>query len=269
MHHLAGLREQEQAACVIAERSLGVVAEPWDIGGLRGVPDARLHFADGRTAAFEVTELVQQSAKQIEALLARDDHMWPTSGKWGWTINVGSPRDLPRLRKVYERVIRVCESQGVQYPAQIGWRADSIDDVRWLVQCSSSSMTGHPEAKVPFVMVVPNGGGGAVDTNLTGLAQALAESFAQQTHINSHFDKLQRADADERHLFVPVHHTGVNDSVSLGLMFENEALPPDPPPVPDYIDALWLAPQFSKRVLLWNRNAGWQNLYPDDSPSAV
>ncbi len=125
-------------------------------------------------------------------------------------------------------------------------------------------MTGHPEAKDPYVMLVPKASGGAVDTHLTGLNEALSESFAQQSHIVPHFEKLQRADADERHLFVPVHYTGVNDSVSLGLMFHNDALPSDPPPVPEYIDALWLAPQFSRRVLLWTRDEGWRNLYPYD-----
>lgn len=266
MHHLSELKEQEQAACVIAERSLGVVAEPWDRNGLQGVPDARLHLADGRTAAFEVTELVLQSAKHTEALLARDGHTWPTPGKWSWTINVGSPRDLPRLREAYTQVILICESVGVQYPTQIAWGPEADENVRWLVQESSCSMTGHPEVRDPYVMVVPEAGGGVVDTNLAGLNEALAESFSQQSHIVPHFEKLERADADERHLFVPVHHTGVNDSVSLGLMFDNDALPADAPPVPEYIDALWLAPQFSKRVLLWTRNEGWRNLYPYESP---
>lgn len=264
MHHLAELKEQEQAACVIAERSLGVVAEPWDKDGLQGVPDGRLHFADGRTAAFEVTELVHRPAKHTEALLARDGHTWSTPGKWWWTINVGSPQDVPRLRRAYEQIILVCESAGVQYPNQIAWGADADEDVRWLVRESSCSMTGHPEAKDPYVMLVPKASGGAVDTHLTGLNEALSESFAQQSHIVPHFEKLQRADADERHLFVPVHYTGVNDSVSLGLMFHNDALPSDPPPVPEYIDALWLAPQFSRRVLLWTRDEGWRNLYPYD-----
>ncbi|EHB46378.1 hypothetical protein [Mycolicibacterium vinylchloridicum] len=238
------------------------MAEPWDKDGLQGVPDARLYFVDGRTAAFEVTELVHQPARHTEALLARDGHIWPTPGKWWWTINVGSPLDLPRLRTAYIQVIVACESADVQHPTQIAWGPDADEDVRWLVQESSCSMTGHPGAADPYVMVVPKGGGGAVDTNLAGLTDALNESFARQSHIVPHFEKLQRAEADERHLFAPVHYTGLNDSVSLGLMFNNDALPPEAPPVPEHIDALWLAPQFSKRVLLWTRNTGWRNLYP-------
>lgn len=259
---LTSLSEQEQAACVIAERSLGVTAEPWDTGLLQGVPDARLHFPDGRTAAFEVTELVAPGARQTEQLLARDEHTWPTPGKWSWTINVGSPQDVPRLRQAYGRVILACESAGAQCPTQIAWGPDTGKDVRWLVQESSCSMTGHPNSPEPVVMVVPKGGGGAVDTDLTGLADALSEAFTEQPHIAPHFEKLARASADERHLFIPVHYTGVNASTSLGLMFDNDALPPDAPPVPDFIDGLWLAPQFSRRVLLWTRDAGWKNLYP-------
>jgi len=85
---------------VIAERCLGVVAEAWDVGLQAGVPDARLHFPDGRTAAFEVTVLAAEGVLQTENLLAADNHVWPAPGLWVWTIEVGSPRDLPRLRQL-------------------------------------------------------------------------------------------------------------------------------------------------------------------------
>jgi hypothetical protein len=49
------LNKHERSACVIAERTLGVVAEAWDVDGREGVVDAMLTFPDGRRAAFEVT----------------------------------------------------------------------------------------------------------------------------------------------------------------------------------------------------------------------
>lgn len=64
---LSALSDHERVACVIAERCLGVVTEAWDTGTEHGVPDARLHLGDGRVAAFEVTELVADNARQTEA----------------------------------------------------------------------------------------------------------------------------------------------------------------------------------------------------------
>jgi hypothetical protein len=78
--------------------------------------------------------------------------------------------------------------------------------------------------------------------------------------------KLARADADERHLFVPLHDSALPFSISSELMF-GDMLPPDPPPIPEYITHLWLAPAFSSRVLLWCKALGWRNFHPYDRAS--
>jgi hypothetical protein len=161
---LSRLSEEEIAACLVAERCLGVTAEAWDVDGRVGAVDAMLHFPDGRTGAFEVTTLAGDGALQTANLLARDENTWPTSGDWCWTINVGSPRDLPRLRASYQRIILACEAAGTPFPTHIAWGAGADDDVRWLVQDSSCSMLGHPTARGDRVwaMVVPNGAGDPV-----------------------------------------------------------------------------------------------------------
>src|SRR6185369_4405865 len=107
---LSRLSEEERAACLVAERCLGVTAEAWDVGGRVGAVDAMLHFPDGRTGALEVTTVAGEGALQTANLLARDENSWPTSGVWCWTINVGSPRDLPQLRSCYQRIILACEA---------------------------------------------------------------------------------------------------------------------------------------------------------------
>jgi hypothetical protein len=259
---LKGLSRQEKAACLVAERVLGAVATPWDVNGRQGVVDATLTLPDGRRAAFEVTSLAAVGALQTDALLGRDNFGWPSAGRWWWTVQVRSPRDLPRLKASYASISLLCEAAGVTRPEQL-WRGHgSVDpDVAWLVGESSSTMWGHPDVatvdgdKVRDVMVVPAGRGGGVDHALTGLHQALAEAFAVPP-MPKHFDKLVRAHAHERHLFVPVHRSALPFAVADGLWAGTD-LPSEPPPLPAAVSHLWLAPELGRRVLLFTPD-GWQ-----------
>jgi hypothetical protein len=76
-----------------------------------------------------------------------------------------------------------------------------------------------------------------------------------------HFQKLGNANADERHLFIPLHTSALPFRISSVLMFD-DALPSDSPPVPRHITHLWLAPEYSRRVLLWSQPEGWRNFLP-------
>ncbi|MEV6561078.1 hypothetical protein AB0M22_35525 [Nocardia sp. NPDC051756] len=266
---LKGLSEQEKAACLIAERVLGAVAEPWDIAGRSGVVDAMLTLADGRRAAFEVTVLAAEGAIQTDSLLRRDNHSWPLPGKWLWSIRIGAPSDIPRLRAAYQRIALACEAAGVQRPQNLPWDVQIADpDIRWLVQESASEMTGI--SSVPAVdgghtrsaMLGPPARAGIVDRSLAGLRPALETAFAQH-HMPRHLEKLRRAEADERHLFIPMHLSALPFSVIDGLM-ASESLPPDAPPLPQEVTHLWLAPAFSRRVLLWN-GAEWSSHDPYDN----
>jgi hypothetical protein len=256
------LDRQEQAACLVAVRVLGAVeAEAWDINGRTGAVDVMLTLRDGRKAAFEVTNLAAEGALQLAMMLFRD-RTWPVPGDWWWTIEVGSVADLRRLKQCYENIIRICEHAGEPYPDRIASESSAHPDLQWLVYESSSVMTGYPEQLVqhmrnPGAMAVPVAGGGVIDESLSGFADALREAF-QSPHIVSHFDKLAKAVADERHLFIPLHGSALPFSISTELVFE-DTLPPESPPVPDSVTHLWLAPAGSRRVLLWSRDAGWRN----------
>ncbi|MBB2772326.1 UNVERIFIED_ORG: hypothetical protein GGE11_003251 [Mycolicibacterium obuense] len=254
---------------MIAERCLGAVARAWDVGGRRAAVDAMLSLPGGQVAAFEVTKIGAAGAFQRDALLAADDHSWPLPGEWWWTIQVGSEKDIPRLKDSYKTIIRVCEAKRVARPEELGWSPDAHPDVRWLVQRSSSDMTGHPKVLTrdlpggPNAMVVPAGQGGGVDTALVRFNAALADAF-RMPHIPKHFDKLAAAVADQRHLFIAMHDSGLPFSVFYELSV-GEALPPEAPPVPSYISDLWLAPRWSRRVLRWSRRTGWVQYRPYDS----
>ena len=268
-----GLSEQERFACVVAERVTGAVAKEWDADGRQGAVDAILTYPDGRKAAFEVTSLSADGAIQTQRLLGRDNYSWPLPGDWWWTISVGCPRDIPRLRRVYRKIILLCEQANIERPEQLSWWLEGADaDVQWLVAESSSSMIGHrsvPASGAPGrgAMVVPSGDGGAADTSLSGLRDALGDAFRAR-HMPAHIQKVCEAThTDERHLFIAVHDTALPFPVMYGLMF-GDALPPKPPPLPAEIDTLWLALPYAKRLLRWSRAAGWTNHYPYGDPDA-
>lgn len=260
-NRLDGLSAQEQAACLIAERVLNAVAEPWDVNGRQGAVDAMLTLHDGRRAAFEVTVLASAGALQTGALLSRDGLQWPSPGQWWWTVEVGSPADLPRLRQNYARIALLCEAAGTPRPQQLWQRRDVDPDIAWLVEESSSDMWGYPNVaavegeKLRPTMVVPPGRGGGVDHSLVGLRGALGAAF-QEPHMARHLVKVARADADERHLFIPLHMSALPFAVADAL-WTGTALPPDPPPLPSRVTHLWLDPRLGRRVLLWTPK-GWQ-----------
>jgi hypothetical protein len=228
-----------------------------------------LTLKDGRKAAFEVTNLAGDGALEIARLLAKDRHRWSAPGQRFWSIEVAASSDRRRLEKCYEKIILMCEAAGIAYPDRLSWWAESADpDLRWLVEDSQSIMTGYPGIPAkglqqhPGVMVVSVSGGGVVDSSLSGFADELSTAF-QAPHISSHFDKLAAADADERHLFIPLHPSALPFSSFSVLQFE-DALPPEPPRIPDHVTHLWLAPESSQRVLIWSRADGWRNFYPNN-----
>lgn len=262
------LSRQEQAACLIAVRALEVTrAEAWDVDNRQGAVDVMLTLKDGRTAAFEVTNLAANGALETASLLAQDNHKWPLPGKWFWSIEVGSPQDLLKLKQCYQKIILICEADGIAYPHQHpnAWTPAADPDLQWLIEHSSCNMVGHPEQLAstmtnPGAMVVPVVGGGFIDESLSGFANELRTAF-NAPHIPPHFAKLASAVADERHLFIPLHASALPFRISSVLMFDG-ALPSEPPPVPAHITHLWLAPEYSRRVLLWSQPEGWRNFLP-------
>lgn len=142
------------------------------------------------------------------------------------------------------------------------------DDVIWLVEESSASLHGYPDVsavdgdRVRKALVTPAGDGGIVDDSLSCLNDALADAFAAG-HLPDHVTKLAQTPADEKHLFAIVHHTDLRFEVAYALMFST-AVPTGPAWLPAGISHLWLAPQFSKRVLVGTAS-GWTQTHPYDN----
>lgn len=271
---LAGLDNAERLACRVAERVTGARASAEDVPGLSGrtgAVDAFLRYADGRIGAFEVTRIASnRKALQLANLLGRESFGWHLPGQWWWDVSILDVGDLPRLRRCFEKVVLLCEAGGVTSPDHLILRDNDTldDDVIWLVEESSVSLHGHPNtpakagAQVRPALVVPAAVGGLVDDSLSGLNDALVCSFSAG-HLPGHVAKLVRTPADEKHLFMIVHHTDLSFEVASALMF-GATVPSGPAWLPAGISHLWLAPVFSNRVLVGTAS-GWLQAYPYDN----
>jgi hypothetical protein len=262
LERLQGLDHAEQAACLIAERALGATATPNDVAGRQGAVEAFLDYPDGRRAAFEVTRLATDggASLQLDSLLERDGFHWPSPGKWWWNVQIGHPRDLPRLREIFDKIVLLCESIGVREPRRLPSAEIDDDDVRWLVEESSVDMRGHlsrlatDERRVPASIITQPGVGVFPYETFNGLDEALSAAF-HTTNIQRHLAKLTRTQADERHLFLVVDVYDLPFSLYDALVF-GERLPAGVPALPDDLTHLWLAPQACRRVLIGTRR-GW------------
>ena len=260
---------REQQACLIAQQVLGATATPWDTDGRQAVVDAMLMLPDGRTAAFEVTEVAAEGAHHLDAQVKKAESIWVTLGDWAWDIAIGSPTEYDRVDKVYARVIQLCEAQGISDPRQLPEVTLLADpEIMWLVEESSVSMFGLPE--VPAVRadgtrrriwVSTNGWGGAVLDSLDGLNTALAEVF-QTRNLVKHLAKVASPDAaqdgaSERHLFLVLHPSALPYTL-FDALITGQPLPTEPLTLPEGVTHLWLWSQFSPRVLLAGPD-GWHD----------
>lgn len=105
-----------------------------------------------------------------------------------------------------------------------------------------------------------------VDSSLRGLHAALLGVFAQDG-MAKHLRKVAAADADERHLCLWLHRSGLPFAVADGL-WTGTTLPPQPPPLPERVTHLWLMPQLGDRVLLWTPD-DWQQHHPHRKEKAT
>ena len=262
LERLDGLDPLEQTACLIAERALGAEATPYDVDGRQGAVEAFLDYPDGRRGAFEVTRLDtdEGASFQLQYLLGNDGYTWPSPGKLWWNVQIGHPRDLPRLRRSFDKIVLLCESLGVREPRRLT-SAEMDDDVRWLVEESSVvQMRGHlnrlgkDENRVPASIITQPSAAVFPDETFNGLDEALSAAF-DTTNIQRHVAKLGRTQADERHLFLVVGVYDLPFSLYDALLF-GQRLPAGVPALPEDLTHLWLAPQHCRRVLIGTPH-GW------------
>jgi hypothetical protein len=128
-------------------------------------------------------------------------------------------------------------------------------EVRWLVVGESSvQMRGYPNVlatdgdRPRGAMITQPSTWGGLDETFSLLDEALNAAFNADL-IQRHTDKLNRTQADERHLFliVGVYNWpfGLFDAIGSG-----DGLPARAPALPEGLTHVWLAPVYGHRVLI-------------------
>jgi hypothetical protein len=260
---LDGLLPDEIVAALLVERATGARALAHDVGGRQGAYDVALAHPDGRRAALEVTTNAAPGIRRSGVLLGRTRHAWPNPGRLGWGIVLGDPHDLPRLRAVYARAIRICEALGANGPASLPLGALEGDpELAWLATESASVLVAVPTdggRPALTVTVTPRPPDGHVDSRLETLPDAVTQLLLIP-HVARRVAKVAGATAvEERHLFVGIGEGGLPDAVYHALCGPLEALPLTRPVVEEpRLSHLWLTTDWGGSPLVgWSRADGW------------
>jgi hypothetical protein len=263
---LDGLLPDEAVAALLVERATGARARAHDIGGRQGAYDVDLRYPGGRRAALEVTTHARPGIRHRGVLLGRSRSAWPNPGQRGWSIVLGAPDDIPRLRAVYGRAITTCEALGADDPASLPDDVLGSDpELRWLAGQSGSSLVAtptadlHGTARPTRVTVTPRPPGTEVDRGLESLPDAVSRLLLVP-HVARRVAKVAGvAGVDERHLLVGIGEGGLPDAVYRALSGPVTSLPREDPAVEEpRLSHLWLTTDWSGSPLVcWDRAHGW------------
>lgn len=190
-------------------------------------------------------------------------------GRWKWMITISEPRELPRILAIYAKAILACEAHDVAAVRELPTTVVSCDaDLTWLRIKSTSTLfgiklppgaqdiSGHVDLAYRPVIA---GWQSAPDQIVAGLNAVLAVN-----PLAKRVAKLLRTEDDERHLFLRVTFSGL-DEPALVRLLQYSVAPDDVEPLrgdPDLplgIDHLWLLTGWGQRVTRWRRDAGWDH----------
>lgn len=248
----------------------GVRLEPYDHSGRQGVPDALLHYPDGRTGALEVTSHAPDGHQQLGKLLSTEYVTLPNPGQWTWDASVGHPRDLLGLPDRVARIITLSEQHGVWHPNH-AYELRHDPDIAWLMG-SSVELFGYPSVpkmdgdRERLLYVMPPGGGGMVDEELHRFADVMNGVLAHRNVVR-HAEKVARHGASEAHLFIAI--TPGNEDDEFGVWYAvafRDVLPPTAPALPDGVTHLWLAVLWTPWVFLVTAEGLERYRRPDAEP---
>ena len=263
-------KPDELIARVVVQQVTGAKVTRTDVPHApAGTVDARLTYPGGRTGALEISTLGRLSQFKLEARINGLDGRLPMPGRWKWLISMSEPRELPRIKAIYAKTILACEERDVVAVRDLPVAVVKADaDLTWLRYKSTSEFfgirlppgaqdtSGHVDLVYRPVMA---GWQSAPDQIVAGLNAALATN-----PLAKRVAKLAGADGDERHLFLRVAFSGLDEPAFVRLLQHSvapedvEALSGDPD-LPAEIDHLWLLTGWGQRVTRWRRATGWDH----------
>lgn len=261
-----GGRRDEAYAARVVERALGALVERRDLPGApRGTVDAEVIYPDGRTAALEVTSAEASETWHLRKLI---DAMPPTPapGAWSWFIRPQTVAELRRLQAIHERVIEVCEANGVELPLNLpGHLVIGDADLQWIAWEAQLRMSAHPPgSKGPRIYWEQRADWAVFSSEADSIMDGVAAALKVEPSVG-HLEKLLRDPHSERHLFLVIGSTGLSSAAAFSLI-EPEELPTVDPDMPPGVDHLWLGPGRGNTVTVWSRGRGWRNDWITDQP---
>jgi hypothetical protein len=265
----ADRRDEQFARAVVGQVTGATVTRTDHKNAPAGTVDGRLDYLDGRTGALEISTLGLPSEFELEARIRNLDSRLPMPGRWKWVVKVADPNELPRILAIYASAILTCEAHGVVRVDDLPGSVVSADpDLEWLWAESTSSLfgiklpdgaqdsSGYIDLSYQPVIAAWHSG---PDQVVAGVNTALTvDPLARRVA------KLVRAGGDERHLFLRVTFSGLEESALVRLIQHSmsledaEPLQGDPD-LPEAIDYLWLLTGWGQRVTRWTRGEGWDH----------
>lgn len=218
--------------------------------------DFDLSLPDGRRGAVEATQARDQDLSRVDAQLTDLRYWIPAEPcEHSWVLDANEGTDVRAVEDGAAAYLAKLEAEGWTEFHRTNTRRSNADRV--LVEemgLGGGSAVSRSDEPVMWFLFGPSKGSIVTGALVAGAARRVAMKKDNQ-------EKLDRATADECHLFVLIHHH--EGRGAWGSMLKSD--PPDESPeLPASIDYLWVALDRpgADGYLVWRRGqeTGWTNL---------
>lgn len=254
---MTGRPEEKRAEQIVASVTGGEIHTMDVPGAPPRTHDFTVRLPDGRLVAVEVTRHISGShlglVKEIRHPTRERSGFagsWELPGladSWHLTLSVSPPASIRRL---YAEAAGLLNAVPQDAPDLFRPRQDSD-----LYRLGVRAVLKLPNVRPPQVICAPKEG----DFDPTVLNAPTGHLVVQaiEQNIGENAEKLERADADERHLFLWLDFSERRTLADLGFT----GTPSVVPSLPASINAVWVAePMIPGRVLLYRQDQGWTDL---------
>ena len=235
---MTGKFDNETPAADLVSRLLGGTWELRDTGKVPMTHDFDINLRSGRVIALEVTSSATPELKSMWNAIGRRNWEAPRLS-CTWTLILhqrahGYEPTIKRLNKEAEGHLEALEEAGVQQFGMSGnLRIPSLKEVAAVQSLARLGVTmgmSVNSVKRPPTIVLGSGRG------FVGESRILNQEIEKL--VGENVDKLRRAVADERHLFVWLDWSDLGAQY---VMMRNR-IPEAPPQLPEDVDTVWVAP---------------------------